>query len=120
MPIELNDLILKRERTLIVPVTADGGESIAVRWNPSRMTRERFARLQEWQKDNDRNDPFEAADELICPLVTGWDITVEGKPYPVTPEHVAGLGLDLVVRIASALNQDYALAADAKKDSAAA
>ena len=119
MPIELNDLILKRERTLNVPVTAGGDETIAVRWNPARMTRETFARLQEWQKDTEKSDPFEVAEYLICPLVTGWEITEGGKPYPVNVENVAALGLDLVVRIAAALNEDYAVAADAKKGSAA-
>lgn len=119
MPIELNDLILKRERTLAIPINGEG-DTLEIRWNPSHMTPKVYAALQEWQGDTTKANPFDVATYLICPLLTWWDITAGGKMHPITPENVSELGLDFVVLVGTALNADYQLAADAKKDSAAA
>lgn len=119
MPVELNDLILKRERTIRVPINDDPKDDLVIRWNPTLMTKETYARLQAWQRDETKTDPFEIAEYLIVPLVTGWDITVNGKPHPLNVETVAALGLDLVGHIGRALSADYAVASDTKKDSGA-
>ena len=103
MPFELSDLITKRVRTVAIPVTAD--ETFAVRYSPDAMTPDVWANLQGWVKANaDQDaDPFAVATYVIVPLVKGWDLTVEGQPYPVTIENVVGLGLPLVAAIAGAL-----------------
>jgi hypothetical protein len=118
VPIELNDLRLKRTRKLAVPI--NDGETLAIEWNPSNMTPETFARMQEWFKNDEKDDPFEGAKYVICPLMTAWEITDGGEPYPITPENVAGLGLDFVIQAGNAIMADYRLAADTKKGSGAA
>lgn len=118
MPIELNDLRLKRTRKLAVPI--NDGETLAIEWNPSNMTPETFARMQEWFKNETKDDPFEGATYVICPLMTAWELTDGGEAYPITPENVSALGLDLVIQIGNAIMADYRITADTKKDSAAA
>jgi len=107
MPFELSDLITKRVRTVAITVTAD--ETFAVRYSPDAMTPDVWANLQGWVKANaDQDaDPFAVATYVIVPLVKGWDLTVEGQPYPVTIENVVGLGLPLVAAIAGALMTDF-------------
>lgn len=112
MPVELNDIITKRSRT----IDCDG--LFRFDWNPTRMTPQVYAGLEAWREKTDRN-PFDLATVYLMPLMTGWDITVDGKPYPVTAEHITALGIDLVVRIGDLIDEDYKLARDAKKASAA-
>lgn len=112
MPVELNDLILKRTRELAI----DGG--LVIKWSPERYTREMHAKLTEWQR-SDREDPFEIADAVIVPLMTEWNLTVDGKPHPITTENVTGLGLFLCRAISTAISGDMGAAGEVKKDSAA-
>lgn len=107
MPYELSDLIARRVRTVEIAVTET--ESLSVRYSPDAMTPEVWARLQGWVKasaDKDA-DPFEVAEYVIAPLLKSWDITVDGEPYPITPEHIAALGLPLVGALSAALMADF-------------
>lgn len=107
MPYELSDLIAKRVRTVHVPIVDD--ETLAVRYSPDAMTPEVWARLQGWVKANAEKDadPFEVAEYVIEPLVSGWDITTDGEPYAVTRDNIVALGLPLVAAISGALMTDF-------------
>ena len=80
-----------------------------MRYSPDAMTPDVWGNLQTWVKANAEQDadPFAVATYVIVPLVKGWDLTVDGEPYPVTVENVVGLGLPLVAAIAGALMTDF-------------
>lgn len=113
--VDLNDLVLKRTRAVYVPLVDDGG--ITLHWNPDAMDPVVYAKLQALK---DQDDPFAVADALIVPLLVRWELTSGGKsvpmvksgePYPPTAENVAAMGLLMVKSIATAINDDFGLAA---------
>lgn len=100
MPVELKDLVLKAERKLTVPLGDDA--SIVFWWSPTKYTREIHALLTSVTEEAEK-DPFEFAEKGIVPLVTRWDITVDGKPWPITAANVAKLGLFICVEMTLAI-----------------
>lgn len=118
MPVELMDFVAKRERKLAVPIN-DEGDTLDIRWNPTAMTPEVYAAIQDLVskkgETQEEVDPFEAARVVIHPLMTFWDITNGGVPYPVTVENIANLGLPFVMTVASAIQADLTVSADTKK-----
>lgn len=120
MPIELNHIVQSAERTVSVPTGTGPDDAIVLTWNPTRMTREVWSNYQAWQAESrgsDVSDPFMIADLFIVPLATGWDITVDGAPYPLTVEHVTNLGMTLVERLMRAIGDDYQDMREEKKGS---
>lgn len=107
MPWELSALIEKRKRTVEIPVTAD--DTLAVTYSPDAMTPDVWAKLQGWVTSNREADadPFDVATYVIVPLIKGWDLTVDGAPYPISVENVVALGLPLVAAISGALMTDF-------------
>lgn len=126
---ELNQIVASSERTVTVTI---GGDPVRITWNPTRMTREMWGRFLGWQADNRKAereaketgieaieviDPFMIADLYVVPLMTGWNITDGGKPYPATVENVAGLGLTNVRVLMDAIGEDFKSIREEKKGS---
>jgi hypothetical protein len=102
MPIELKDLMANRVRTVLVQFGEAG--SIEVRYSPDAVSRDVFTAVQDAV---DRNDPFGVAVAGIVPLVKGWDLEEDGKPYPITTEAVGALGLPICQAIFAAIMADF-------------
>ncbi len=89
---------LHKEKTVAVEFE---GETIQVRFRPGLVT-------TNWQQAAAKVKP-EDPDELyslLCEVVSGWDLTEEGKPFPVSVESLRRLPLRLVYDITAAIIDD--------------
>ncbi len=93
---------LHKEQTIEVEYV---GEIVKVTFRPGKVT-------TRWERElrNARLDPPDDLYRLLCEVVTGWDLTVGGKPLPVTVESLDGtVPAGLIVRILWAI-YEYNLA----------
>lgn len=107
--VDLDDLILKRTRTVNVPLGK--GLGITVEWLPDAMTKTVYAQLKAARAQARADeDPFLAAEAYIVPLVKKWSLTTGGEPLPITVETVGNLGLIIVRLMGEAIDNDFAAA----------
>lgn len=99
VPINLSDFKQKRGREEVIDYGEAG--SITFRWMPDRLTDEVWNAIYE----EGLRDPFEMARRIVLPLVSWWDITDEGEPFPISVESVGSLGLFVVADIVSRIHQ---------------
>lgn len=120
MPLDLSDLYAGRQRTLTIELGEnDAGEPLSLRlkWSPEKYTKDVHAAIQE---ANESKDAFLIAQAVIVPLVTWWDLTDKGKPYPITTANVEALGLFIETQMMLAISNDFEVPANLKGASAAA
>lgn len=112
----------KRVRSLSIPLN-DEGESLAIKWNPANLTQEVWDEMMvmnKKQKAGEDINPFETARVIVVPLMSWWDLQEDDHPevqYPITPENVAGFGLDFVLAAANVIQADFKIGPDTKKGS---
>jgi hypothetical protein len=89
MGVKLSDLITRR--VIVIPVQLLDGVTVQIGFRPDRYTREVEAGIAEANREQ-RFAAGHAA--LTAALVCEWDLVDDdGTPLPVTPEHVAALGM---------------------------
>lgn len=107
------------ERKLKVQINQD--ETLDIKWSPAQLTEEVWDQMAEHfhrAPDDDKSvSPFDIARQIVAPLLTWWDLTVDGEPYPITAENIAGFGLGFVMALGAAIQDDFAIGADTKKGS---
>lgn len=114
MPLDLKDLYAGRQRRLTVDLGEnEDGEalSLSFKWSPEKYTKQVHAALQEARETR---DAFVIAEAVIVPLVTWWDLTDAGKPYPITTENVEALGLFIEMQMMFAIEGDFEVPANLK------
>ena len=93
MPTELSEL-LGNERWIEVQ-TDVANFNIAYRPSSATLIRQAKMQVRLAQMENlAENDPVAAATEMgdiVCDVVSNWDLEDDGEPVPLTPEVVAGL-----------------------------
>lgn len=114
------------ERTVQVPINE--GETLAVKWSPQNVSPEFWDQMEadsraavaarEKGEQFDRN-PFDLATRVLLPLMTWWDLTVEGEPLPITVENIVSFGLPFVMAASDAIQQDFKIGESTKKVSGA-
>jgi len=120
MPVDLKDLKLKLRRDVDVYL---GDEAIlTVSWatdkldgsylRGSAVTDATIAALATDAAVERPDVVLDLVRTQIIPLLTGWDVTSGGKPWPLTAENVASLGLLAVRAINRALGADAEAALD--------
>lgn len=119
MPLDIKDLYAGRTRRLTVDLGGtEGGEPLAltVTWSPERYTKQVHAAVQDARETR---DAFAIAESVIVPLLTWWDLTADGAPYPITAETVAALGLFIELKLMAAIEADMEVEAGLKGTSGA-
>ena len=106
-PIDIGDLFAKRAR--LVEIGERDDEKFVVGYSPDRYTMEVHARLQLMSENKEEAAQFDAVSELMVSLISEWDLTVDGEPYPITKENLMALGLPLVGAISEAVQADFSL-----------
>lgn len=91
MPVELSEL-LNNERWIDVEVM---GVTIRVAYRPTATSLKRQAQIQKRMRELGREDIDEEvqvreAATLFCEMISGWDLTEQGVPLPISPDVVAG------------------------------
>lgn len=117
------------ERTLEIPI-GDGGV-LKIRWSPQNVSPEFWETIKAESKTETARaaanggkvdwsdlDPFEVVEKIIAPLMSWWDLTVEGELFPITVENIVSFGLPFVGRLSRAIQADFAIGDDVKKASA--
>lgn len=113
------------ERTVHVPINES--ETLAIRWSPQnvsetfwdrRMAEAKAAEEAKARGETIARNPFDIAREVVLPLMTWWDLTANGEPYPITVENIVGFGLPFVLAVSDAIQQDFQIGERAKKASA--
>lgn len=99
------DLKAYRETTRPVTVTVPAGE-FGVSYRPAEYT-------PAWQKriTTVGEDP-DAFARHLAPVLASWELTDGGKPYPLTPDTLCALGMDIINAIVTAIAADASLAVD--------
>jgi hypothetical protein len=119
MPLDLKDLYAGRQRRITIELGEDeSGEplSLAFKWSPEHYTKQTHAALQDARETQ---DAFLIAEAVIVPLVTWWDLTEGGKPYPITTANVEALGLFIGMQMMLAIEADFEVPANLKGTSGA-
>lgn len=119
MPLDLKDLYAGRQRRIDLALGEnEDGEplSLAFKWSPEKYTKQVHAALNDARESR---DAFLIAEAVIVPLVTWWDLTDAGKPYPITTENVEALGLFIEMQMMFAIEADFEVPANLKGTSAA-
>lgn len=119
MPLDLKDLYAGRQRRIEIDLGEnEDGEplSLAFKWSPEKYTKQVHAALQ---NARETRDAFQIAEAVIVPLVTSWDLTEGGKPYPLTAPNVEALGLFIGMQMMLAIEADFEVPANLKGTSAA-
>lgn len=104
-PIDLSDLFAKRARQVEVAWGDGEDEAFVVAYSPDAYTMEVHARLQLMGEQ----DGLDATADLMATLISGWDITDNGAPYPITKDNLVRLGLPLLMAISEAVQMDFSL-----------
>lgn len=99
MPISLSEF--KSKRGKLETIDYGDGDSISFRWRPDRLDDDLFEALSE---ASESKNPMEANKRVICAVVTEWDVTDQGMPYPITPENVGALGIFIQMDIIKRIN----------------
>lgn len=119
MPLDLKDLYAGRQRRITIELGEDeAGKplSLAFKWSPEKYTKQVHAALQDARETK---DAFLISESVIVPLVTWWDITEGGKPYPITAKNVEALGLFIGMQMMLAIEADFEVPANLKGTSGA-
>jgi hypothetical protein len=119
MPLDLKDLYAGRQRRIDIDLGEnEEGEplSLSFKWSPEKYTKQVHAALQDARESR---DAFLIAEAVIVPLVTWWDLTENGKPYPITTANVEALGLFIEMQMMFAIESDFEVPANLKGTSAA-
>lgn len=101
MPVKTIDLAaikMKRVRTVVIELAP--GEDLEVRYKPDELT----MRLQEEIAEAKDQD---SAAMLMVKLLCGWNLTVDGAPYPITVDNLHALGLPILLMIATTVQEDF-------------
>ena len=124
MPIDLTTFKKKLERDLDVPINET--ETLRIRWSPSNLdetvwnqmmkSSTEAAEAKKAGRPADIN-PFDLARNVVAPLMVDWELEDEGKPFPITPENIAGFGLEFVMATANAIQEDFKIGKAVKKAS---
>lgn len=104
-PIDIGDLFAKRARRVSIGWGDGEDEAFTVGYHPDRYTMEVHARLQLMNE----SDGLDAMADLMATLISEWDLTEDGAPYPITKENLMALGLPLMGAISEAVQADFTL-----------
>lgn len=114
MPVELKDLRLKLRRR----IELDLGEEAAltVWWSPDKyddaflLGASERAAAEQAAEDGDevaqQRYCHDLAEGMLVPLLAAWDLEDGGKPWPITADNVASLGIFVVAKLSGAINAD--------------
>lgn len=108
-PIEISDLFSRRARRVSIGWGDGEDETFTVGYHPDRYTMEVHARLQMMNEASEEATQFDAVAELMVSLLSEWDLTADGAPYPITKENLMALGLPLMGAISEAVQADFTL-----------
>lgn len=93
--------------------------TIQITYRPGSTSIKRQAELQaEMQEIQNREDAMGMARktvEIFCEIVSGWDLTDNGQPIPITVDAVIGLSDEVVNTIMGAISADKQRIAEEKK-----
>lgn len=115
---EVKDAKQKRERKLEIPLNNEG-DSLAIKWSPANLTPDVYEAIVAFvdRTKGAAQDPLEVARVIVVPLMTWWDLTDGGEPYPITAENVADFGVDWIRAVATAIQDDWQTGPATKKGS---